>query len=203
MGNIRTTTPSDNFEDVKFDVGSVIIGLGENTITLTATSPSGTYSHPEYPEYFTVSNLGNTNSNEKLSKTSTASGTLSSKTDSKSISVTGVYPVYVNIDSDTLVEETKKMTLTASNVLEFDVPSEVSRGIHFTFDYPATHTVTSFEIKDLTGKYVKYDATYETESEVITKLVSGKNVSYKRFITTGKLQGEGTYKITLSKGLDE
>ena len=203
MGNVRTTTPSDNFEDVKFDVGSVVIGLGENTITLTATSPSGTYSHPEYPEYFTVSNLGNTNSNEKLSKTSSTSGTLSSKTDSKSISVTGVYPVYVNIDSDTLVEETKKMALTASNILEFDVPSEVSRGIHFTFDYPATHTVTSFEIKDLTGKYVKYDATYETESDIITKLVSGKNVSYKRFITTGKLQGEGTYKITLSKGLDE
>ena len=203
MGNVRTTTPSDNNGDVKFDIGSVVVGLGENTITLTATSPSGTYSHPEYPEYFVVSNLGNTNSDEKLSKASATNGTLSSKYDSKSISVTGVYPVYVNIDSDTLVEETKKMALTVSNILEFNVPSEVSSGVHFTFDYPATHTVTSFEIKDLTGKYVKYDATYEKESETINKVVCEKNVSYKRFTTTGKLQGEGTYKITLSKGLDE
>jgi predicted nucleotidyltransferase len=96
------------------------------------------------------------------------------------------------------------MQLTASNVIEFvDVPSEVDSKIHFTFDYPATHTVTSFEIKDLTGKFVKYDATYNSESESVTKVIGGENISYKRFITTGKLQGEGTYKITLSKGLDE
>jgi hypothetical protein len=37
----------------------------------------------------------------------------------------------------------------------------------------------------------------------VTKVIGGENISYKRFITTGKLQGEGTYKITLSKGLDE
>ena len=123
-------------------------------------------------------------------------------TKSASISVTGVYPVYVNIDSGSLVDETAKMSLTASNIFEFNVPSEVASGIHFTFDYPATHHVTSFEIKDLTGKFVKYDATYETESETLTKVVGEKNVSYKRFVTTGKLQGEGTYRITLSKGLD-
>ena len=96
------------------------------------------------------------------------------------------------------------MQLTASNVIEFNnVPSEVDSNIHFTFDYPATHTVTSFEIKDLTGKFVKYDATYDAESETIIKDIGGKNISYKRFVTIGKLQGEGTYKITLSKGLDK
>ena len=100
------------------------------------------------------------------------------------------------------VEETIKMNLTTSDTIEFDVPSEVASSIHFTFDYPATHTVTSFEIKDLTGKFVKYDATYNSESESVTKVIGGENISYKRFITTGKLQGEGTYKITLSKGLD-
>ena len=204
IGTVRTVDASDNCDNVKFDEGSVKIGLGSNTISISATSPSGTYIHPEYPEYFVISNLGKTDVNKKLPKASAVNGSLSSITKSASISVTGVYPVYVNIDSGSLINETKKMQLTASNVIEFvDVPSEVDSKIHFTFDYPATHTVTSFEIKDLTGKFVKYDATYDSESESVTKVIGGENISYKRFITTGKLQGEGTYKITLSKGLDE
>ena len=204
IGTVRTSISSEKNEDVKFASGSVIIGLGENKISFEAISPSGSYSHPEYPEYYVVSNLGNTNKDKKLSKSPVVNQTLNSIKSTESISVTGVYPVYVNIDSDTLINETKKMQLTASNVIEFvDVPSEVGSKIHFTFDYPATHTVTSFEIKDLTGKFVKYDATYDAESEIVIKVIGGKEISYKRFITTGKLQGEGTYKITLSKGLDE
>ena len=204
IGTVRTSTPSEKNEDVKFASGSVVIGLGKNTISFEAISPSGYYSHPEYPEYYVVSNLGNTNKDKKLSKLSVVNQTLNSIKSTASISVTGVYPVYVNIDSDSLINETKKMQLTASNVIEFvDVPSEVDSKIHFTFDYPATHIVTSFEIKDLTGKFVKYDATYDADSETIIKVIGGENISYKRFITTGKLQGEGTYKITLSKGLDE
>ena len=204
IGTVRTSVSSEKNEDVKFAAGSVVIGLGENKISFEATSPSGSYSHPEYPEYYAVSNLGNTNEDKKLSKSSVVNKTLNSIKSTASISATGVYPVYVNIDSGSLINETKKMQLTASNVIEFvDVPSEVDSKIHFTFDYPATHTVTSFEIKDLTGKFVKYDATYNSESESVTKVIGGENISYKRFITTGKLQGEGTYKITLSKGLDE
>jgi hypothetical protein len=203
IGVVRTATSSDNYNDVKFEEGQVNISLGNNTISLLATSPSGVYSHPEYPEYYVVSNLGNTKSDGKLSKASAISGTLNSITDNVSISVTGVYPVYVNISSGKLIDDTKKMTLTADKIFEFTVPSEVLYEKHFTFDYPATHSVVSFEIKDLTGNFVAYSATYEKESEIITKVVGGKNISYKRFITTGKLQGEGTYKITLSKGLDE
>jgi hypothetical protein len=204
IGTVRTSISSENNGDVKFESGSVIIGLGENIISFEAISPRGSYSHPEYPEYYVVSNLGNTSGDKKLSITSAVNQTLDSIESTANISVTGVYPVYVNIDSDSLINETKKMQLTASNVIEFvDVPSEVDSKIHFTFDYPATHTVTSFEIKDLTGKFVKYDATYDAEFKSVNKVIGGENISYKRFITTGKLQGEGTYKITLSKGLDE
>ena len=202
IGNVRTSISSDNYEDVKFDAGSVTISLGSNNISLSATSPSGVYSHPEYPEYFVISNLGNTSVDKKLSKSSTVNGTIESIVVNKNISVTGVYPVYVNINSGILVDEPIKIDLTASNTFEFSVPSEVVGKIHFTFDYPATHDVVSFEIKDLTGNFVSYDATYEAESETINKVVGGKDISYKRLKTTGKLQGEGVYKITLSKGLD-
>ena len=54
------------------------------------------------------------------------------------------------------------------------------------------------------GNFVNYDASHEKEcNETITKVICGENVSYKRLQTTGSLQGEGVYKITLSKSLDE
>ena len=202
IGSVRTVAFSDNCDLVKFGAGSVTVALGNNTISISATSPSGVYSHLEYPEYFVVSNLGNTNVNEKLSKASVVNGTIDSKTVSVSITVTGVYPVYVNINGGSFVNDMIEMPLTTSSVIDINVPSEVATGIHFTFDYPATHSVESFKIKDLKGDYVDYAATYVKESEIVTKDICGNNVSYKRFVTTGALQGEGVYKITLSKGLD-
>ena len=96
------------------------------------------------------------------------------------------------------------MALTTSNEIVFNnVPSEVESGIHFTFDYPATHSIISFEATDPFGNFVSYDATYNATSETITKDICGNNVEYKRLVTTGGLQGEGTYKITLSKSLDK
>ena len=65
IGTVRIANSSEKYTDVKFEAGSVEIGLGSNTITITATSPSGIYTHPEYPEYYVVSNLCNTNENKK------------------------------------------------------------------------------------------------------------------------------------------
>ncbi len=204
IGTVRTVDSSEKYEDVKFSEGSVTIGLGSNEISLTAKSPSGVYSHPEYPEYYGVSNLGNTSSDDKLSKSDSVNGTVNSVEINSNISVTGVYPVYVNIDSGSFIEEPLEMELTASNTIEFDVPSEVASGIHFTFDYPETHDVESFEIwNKFENKFVNYAASYESESEVVEKDINGFKYQYNRFVTSGNLQGEGKYKITLSKRLDE
>ena len=203
IGTTRTVEPSDNIENVKFDNGNVVVGLGNNVISFSAISPKGKYTHPEYPEYYVVSNLGNLNVDEKLQKSDVVNKTINPIIDSKDILVVGVYPVYVNISSGSLVDEPIKMSLTTSNVFEFEVPSEVSSGFYFTFDYPSTHNIISFEIKDLTGKFVNYDATYEKELKTLNKDVCGNEILYKRLQTTGKRQGEGTYRITLSKGLDE
>ncbi len=205
IGTVRTVEPSENYENVKFDAGSVKIALGSNKITFSASSPSGSYTHPEYPEYFAVSNLGNTNENKKLEKSDEVNKTITQITDnSKSIEVTGVYPVYVNIDSGSLVEDTKEMELTDSNTIVFEnAPSEVASKIHFTFDYPATHDVVSFMIMDVSRNFVDYASPYDKVYETITKVINGEVVSYKRLKTTGNFIGVSTYKIILSKGLDE
>jgi hypothetical protein len=63
--------------------------------------------------------------------------TLDSVSDIYEISVNGVYPFYVNIDSGRFVNDTKKMNLTTENVFTFiNIPSESESGIHFKFDYP-------------------------------------------------------------------
>ena len=205
IGTVRTVEPSENYENVKFDVGSVKIALGNNKITFSASSPSGSYTHPEYPEYFVVSNLGNTNENKKLEKSDEINKTITQIIDNnKSIEVTGVYPVYVNIDSGSLVNDTKEMELTDSNTIVFNnAPSEVASKIHFTFDYPATHEVVSFKIMDVSGNFVDYASPYDKVYETITKVINGEVVLYKRLKTTGNFIGVSTYKIILSKGLDE
>ena len=203
IGSVRTVDPSENYESVKFNEGSsVVVALGTNEIKITATSPSGEYTHPEYPEYYVVSNLGNTNTDNKLSVSSEVKETLNSITKTVNISVTGVYPVYVNIDyeKNSLVDELKKMALTTSNVIEFDVPSEVEYEKYFTFDYPSTHSISNFEIKDLSGNFVPYSANYDVDLE---SSVNGVEVSYKRLKTKGAFQGKGIYRITLSMGLDK
>ena len=97
-----------------------------------------------------------------------------------------------------------EIPLTTSKTFEFDVPSEVASNIHFIFEYPATHTVTSFEIwNKFDNKFVEYAASYEKISETVEKDINGIKYQYNRFTTTGNLQGEGKYKITLSKGLDK
>jgi hypothetical protein len=204
IGSPRTVVSSENYEDVKFGEGSVKIALGTNTITFSASSPSGSYKHPEYPEYYVVSNLGKTDVNKKLSKSGEINATLNSITDnSKSITVIGVYPVYTNIKSDSLVDDMEEMDLTDSDTIELIVPSEVASQKHFTFDYPSSHEVISFMVKDVGGNFVDFASAYNKESETITKTINGEVVSYKRFITTGKLQGVSTYKIKLSKPLSE
>ena len=206
IGTPRPVSSSENCDEVKFGEKSVTVALGTNEIKITATSPSGKYTHPEYQEYYIVSNLGNTSEDKKLSKKDSINGTIESQTSESTISITGVYPVYVNIDYETnsLVDEPIKMPLTTSSVIEFGVPSEYFYKKHFTFDYPATHSISSFELKDLSKEYVPYDATYISEMEIGAKTIAGKSVQYKRLITTGNnYKGEGEYRITLSMGLDK
>ena len=199
----RSVEPSEKYEEVKFDASSITIGLGSNIISFTASSPKCVYTQPKYPEYYVVSNLGNVSEYNKLTEleTSEYSGILNSIIDNKTISVTGVYPVFVNIGLDSLIEDMVEVELTDSDTFVFDVPSEYDSKIHFKFDYPSSHEGDgiSFKIKDVSNNFVDCKLTYKTE--LIDKIVEG--VQYKRLETTGNLQGGVTYKITLSKGLDQ
>lgn len=201
-GKERTSTPSSKHTDVKLISQNVKIGLGKNTISFTAYSPGGNYILPNYPDYYDVSNLGNTSDEHKLVGASEESKTLDPVKGVTSISVIGVYPVYVNIDSGSFVNETKEMPLTNSSEILFEgIPAETT-DLRFTFDYPATHEVKYFKIKDIKGDFVDFAASYDKEIEIGTKDVCGDKIQYKRLITRSQQGPDLTYKIILSKGLD-
>ena len=210
LSDIISISSSDynniKLEKDELEKNPIVIELGENKISLTATSPSGKYSHDEYPDYYVISNLGNKDKLSNYFNLSEVNEELSSKKYEKNIEITGVYPVYVNIDdiNNTFVDDTIKKILTDSDVIYFDAPSEAN-GIHFTFDYPASYEVEHFEVKDLSGNYVPFKSLYDKESEIVDKVVGDYEeniIKYKRFKTTGNSQGESSYKITLSKRLD-
>lgn len=174
--------------------------MGLNKITY---SGSASYTAPtSQPK----TNLGNdtTKTGESAAEGS-ATFKAGSATTSAVTARTGVYPVYSNISGGTLTSDaTSKASLQKSVEFVFNnVPSEVVSGQHFMFDYPESKTVVSFKVKDLTGAFVDYAATYDTESTTVTKNINGTDYTYKRFVTTGALQGTGTYKITLNNTLDK
>jgi hypothetical protein len=204
-GEAREKVSSETLADVKFPEVSVKIGLGPNTITFIAHSPGGNYTLPQYPDYYDVSNLGKTSNEHKLVGASAESKTLDSVKGEASISVTGVYPVYVNIDSGKLISNTKEMPLISGKSIEIDVPSEVVSGINFKFDYPKSYDVVSFKIWSPTeNEFVDFAASYNKKSEIVEKDINGVKYDYNRLVTTGDPdKGPGIYKITLSKGLGE
>lgn len=201
-----TVTKTSGFEDANQVSGETItsgkatVSLGVNKITY-----KGTASYTA-PTYLPKTNLGNeTTKTGETAEEGSATFKAGTASDTVYTARTGVYPVYTNISGSTLsADASTKVTLQKS--AEFiinNVPSEVASSQHFMFDFPATKSVASFKVKDLTGAFVDYAASYETLEEEITKTINNKPYQYKRLTTTGGFQGEGTYKITLNSTLDK
>lgn len=179
----------------------------DNTRTVALGSNKATYTYNK--TYSAPSNMPITNQShptQSTSKISTdgsdisaiwAAATISKDRD---ITATGVYACFNNISGSTLTDNAAtKLSLTDGKEFIFvDVPSEEVVGKHFKFAFPADRTV-SFKIRDLSGNYVNYSATYEVAT--VTNFYNG--IDYKVLVTTGDKQGSNTYKMILSKNLSE
>lgn len=203
-----------NGSGLSFAAENVTAGLGANTVQFTLSVNkqihSATVAAPAV--YYALSNLGNTDKDnvpqQKVDKTSTYTYTPSpaipASASSSTYTVTGVWPVYSNIKSGAFTADaTSRYTLQTSSVFEFiDTPTEVGSANNFMFDYPATHTVSKFEMKDPSGNWVAFAGSYTAASEPFNKTVQGVERSYKRLTTAGG-NGSMKYRITLNKALDK
>lgn len=203
-----------NGSGLSFAAENVTAGLGANTVKFTLSVNkqihSATVAAPAV--YYALSNLGNTDkdnvSQQKVDKTTTYTYTpnpaIPASASSSTYTVTGVWPVYSNIKSGAFIADaTTRYTLQTSNVFEFiGTPTEVGSANNFMFDYPATHTVSKFEMKDPSGNWVAFAGSYTAASEPFNKTVQGVERSYKRLTTAGG-NGSMKYRITLNKALDK
>ena len=203
-----------NGSGLSFAAENVTAGLGSNTVKFTLSVNkqihSATVAAPSV--YYALSNLGNTDkdnvSQQKIDKTSTHTYTpnpaIPASASSSTYTVTGVWPVYSNIKSGAFTASADtRYTLQTSSVFEFiDTPTEVGSANNFMFDYPATHTVSKFEMKDPSGNWVAFAGSYTAASEPFNKTVQGVERSYKRLTTAGG-NGSMKYRITLNKSLDK
>lgn len=203
-----------NGSGLSFAAENVTAGLGANTVKFTLSVNkqihSATVAAPSV--YYALSNLGNTDkdnvSQQKIDKTSTYTYTpnpaIPASASSSTYTVTGVWPVYSNIKSGAFTADaTSRYTLQTSSVFEFiDTPTEVGSANNFMFDYPATHTVSKFEMKDPSGNWVAFAGSYTAASAPFNKTVQGVERSYKRLTTAGG-NGSMKYRITLNKALDK
>lgn len=203
-----------NGSGLSFAAENVTAGLGANTVKFTLSVNkqihSATVAAPSV--YYALSNLGNTDkdnvSQQKVDKTTaytyTPNPAIPASSSSSTYTVTGVWPVYSNIKSGAFTADaTSRYTLQTSSVFEFiDTPTEVGSANNFMFDYPATHTVSKFEMKDPSGNWVAFAGSYTAASEPFNKTVQGVERSYKRLTTAGG-NGSMKYRITLNKSLDK
>lgn len=202
-----------NGSGLSFAAENVTAGLGANTVQFTLSVNkqihSATVAAPAV--YYALSNLGNTDkdnvSQQTVDKTSTHTYTpvpaIPASASSSTYTVTGVWPVYSNIKNNAFIADaTTRYALQTSNVFVFEkTPTEVGSANNFMFDYPATHTVTKFEMKDPSGNWATFAGSYTAASEPFNKTVQGVERSYKRLTTAGG-NGTTTYRITLNKSLD-
>lgn len=183
------------------------VSLGANKITI-----NGSF------DYTAPSNLPITNLNNptyKISQEDTANkATWNDGEASKTITVTaeGVYPVFVNLNSDMTnrvtsvlnsdgVEQTtfKTLKLTNDKEITWEDPGELKDGINLIVDFPkyyiengsqnerklnANGILDKIYIYDnISGKFVVYDGSCEILNNSVIHTINGENYEYTRFQT--------------------
>ncbi|MBR6517564.1 MAG: hypothetical protein IKT40_12105 [Bacilli bacterium] len=203
----QTITPTvTGFNGVKLSAGSTSV----NSVTTVASLGTNEVKYVSSANYTAPSNLPITNLRKETSKTgenaANGSAIWAAGTATKTVSTTavGVYPCFTNISGGKLVSTVNtKLTLTKGNEFTInDVPSEVTNNQVFMFEFPATHSISSFKVKDLSGNYVDFVSSY-TSNTVVNRDVNGQTVGYKRLMTSTPSQGVSSYKITLDKALNQ
>jgi len=204
-GEGDASTSAEIASDCILNATTLTVGIGSNSISITQTSPTMTGSAGGIGStYYYLSSFGNRDDSHKTRTIAAQSGITKtpSNTSSSVFSVTGVRPCYTNISGSSLLEETSvQLPLTSGSTFTISF-NESANNKHFMFEYPTTHTVSSFKVKDLQGNYVDYKGSYNKLYTTTTRTINGVEYQYNIFSTEGPFQGSMDCKISLNKGLN-
>ena len=194
---------STNYSSVQITANSKLkVEVGTNKISVKETSAAIIGNVKEIPSYFIVSNAGKTSASYMSTSAQSQNARVEPiQVTSHSAVITGVYPVYSNINGPTLNSEAnQKVPLTSGNEVLFEnAPGETSE-IHLKFRYPASKVGTLL-VKGLRGDFVPFDGKTSTQSVTVT--INQEQLEYTELTTVGAEQGSATYKIKLNSNLSE
>lgn len=195
INSAEVSAPTNtNPSQVKLDTTTFEAIEGNNSVKaeVTGTKYSGTFA--EIPVYYACSNLGKTSTSHKSDAKGQVTITSSIPSNSKTISITGVYPYFTNKDN---IVEFAKLALTTNKTLDITFVSETASNKH-SFKLPAKFNVTKITLLNTySGQYENYDVNKFTTTEENID-VQGKQVAYKVYTRNDGTNGSSSFKITFA-----
>ena len=176
--------------------------LGTNKVTVTVTSPSYSATVSKQPTKYIVSSLGATSESEVVNDApSVTTITAASNTNTNSITVTGVYPCYSNVNGSGL-DSTPATKLAIANTSSYEVeyPGESSTAKRM-FMCPTGRTVEFIDFNPTSGKFDTV-VTWTKLDEQVTKTLGSYTVTYDVYVRTtdsSNISGGNKVKFNMSK----
>lgn len=192
-GTVTATKEGTTYTAISISAQTFEAKEGTNTVTIAVTGAKAQASFASLPSLYIVSNQGNMAETHKTSAKATLIQNSSVPTSTKSLTVTGVYPIRAT--SSTIGTLTVQ-PLQSSNVYSITMPAE-STVAHHSFAIPSSKTASVTMLNTLSGKYEDYSiSNFTTTSAVYT--VGGKNANYTIYTRNQGTIDSASYKITIS-----
>lgn len=193
-GESESATPNTDHSAVTLESKVFNAIEGSNTVKVDITGPKATATFASMPIYYACSNLGKTSDEHKTVAKENATFSSIVPGNTKTLTVTGVYPYFTNKDNITTFA---KLPLSTSKLLDITYVAETADNKH-TFKLPSKFTVSSITLLNtLNGKYEDYSIDrFTVTTENIE--VQGSQVEYKTYTRNDGINGSSSFKITFA-----
>lgn len=199
-GLVNSSDSDAVMENCYLDAQTLTVGLGANKLTVTEAGVGYTGSVDGISSVYIISNIGSISDDKKTAAISAQTNVKRNPTNKSSeYTLTGVYPVYNNVNGSALkAEVTNKMTLADNTVFEISFPAEGSNRVAFA--YPANRTVSVQVYNTMAKAYENYSGSYTDVAETDKRNINGNEVQYNVWTRVDENANDAVkYKFTLSK----
>lgn len=189
-GTTTSATPSATATAVTLAATTFEAKEGTNTVKVSITGTNHKAIFAAMPVYYACSNFGNTSADHASTAQSESTKTSIVPSNSKTLTVTGVYPYFATTSS---ISECTKQTLTTSKTVTFTAPEETSANKQA---FEVKGTVSKVELYNtLSGKW-ESDSLGNYVVSTVTETVGGKSVEYAKYTRNAGINGSTQFRIT-------
>ena len=193
-GESESATPNTDHSAVTLESKVFNAIEGSNTVKVDITGPKATATFASMPIYYACSNLGKTSDEHKTVAKENATLNSIVPGNTKTLTVTGVYPYFTNKDNITTFA---KLPLSTSKLLDITYVAETADNKH-AFKLPSKFTVSSITLLNtLNDKYEDYSIDRSTVTTENIE-VQGSQVEYKTYTRNDGINGSSSFKITFA-----